>query len=66
MLLYTDGVSEAANQEAEEFGCQRIAAAAASARGSAAECQRCVMEEVLKFCGGEFADDVTLLAAAVH
>lgn len=66
LLLYTDGVSEAANQEAEEFGYQRIAAAAASAPGSAADCQRCVMEEVLKFCGGEFADDVTLLAAAVH
>jgi sigma-B regulation protein RsbU (phosphoserine phosphatase) len=66
LLLYTDGVSEAANKEAEEFGYQRIAAAAASARASAADCQRRVMEEVMKFCGGDFGDDVTLIAAAVH
>jgi phosphoserine phosphatase RsbU/P len=66
LLLYTDGVSEAANKEAEEFGYRRIAAAAASARASAPDCQRCVMEEVIRFCGGEFADDVTLIAAAVH
>ncbi|HEY6388429.1 MAG TPA: SpoIIE family protein phosphatase [Candidatus Acidoferrum sp.] len=66
LLLYTDGVSEAANKEAEEFGYQRIAAAAASARASAADCQRRVMEEVMKFCGGEFGDDVTLIAGAVH
>jgi phosphoserine phosphatase RsbU/P len=66
LLLYTDGVSEAANKEAEEFGHQRIAAAAASARASTADCQRRAMEEVIKFCGGEFGDDVTLLAAAVH
>jgi phosphoserine phosphatase RsbU/P len=66
LLLYTDGVSEAPNQEAEEFGYQRIAAAAASARASASDCQRRVMEEVMKFCGGEFSDDVTLIAAAVH
>jgi sigma-B regulation protein RsbU (phosphoserine phosphatase) len=66
LLLYTDGVSEAANKEAEEFGYQRIGAAAASARASAADCQRRVMEEVMKFCGGEFSDDVTLIAAAVH
>ena len=66
LLLYTDGVSEAANKEAEEFGYQRIGAAAASARASAADCQRRVMEEVMKFCGGEFGDDVTLIVAAVH
>ena len=66
LLLYTDGVSEAANKDAEEFGYQRIAAAAASARASAADCQRRVMEEAMKFCGGEFGDDVTLIAAAVR
>lgn len=66
LLLYTDGVSEAANHEAEEFGYQRIAAAAASARAPAADCQRRVMEEVMKFCGGEFGDDVTLIAATVR
>jgi len=66
LLLYTDGVSEAANNVAEEFGYQRIAVAVASARASAPDCQRRVMEEVMKFCGGEFGDDVTLLAAAVH
>ena len=66
LLLYTDGVSEAANKQAEEFGYQRIAAAAASAQSSAGDCQRSVMEEVMKFCGGEFGDDVTLIAAVVR
>jgi phosphoserine phosphatase RsbU/P len=66
LLLYTDGVSEAANKEGEEFGQQRIGAAAASAQGSAADCQRRVMEEVRKFCGGEFGDDVTMIAVAVR
>jgi phosphoserine phosphatase RsbU/P len=66
LLLYTDGVSEAANKEAEEFGYLRIAAAVASARASGVDCQRRVMEEVTKFCGGEFSDDVTLLAATVR
>jgi phosphoserine phosphatase RsbU/P len=66
LLLYTDGVSEAANHQAEEFGYQRIAASAASARASAADCQRRVLEEVMKFCGGEFADDVTLIATTVR
>lgn len=66
LLLYTDGVSEAANKEAEEFGYQRITAAVASARASAADCQRRVMEEVMKFCEGEFGDDVTMLAAAIR
>lgn len=66
LLFYTDGVSEAQNKDAEEFGYQRIAAAAGPTPSSAADCQRRVVEEVTKFCAGEFGDDVTLIAAAVR
>ena len=65
-LFYTDGVSEAENGAAEEFGCKRIVAAAGQVPGSAAECKRRVMDEVARFCAGEFRDDVTLLVAAVR
>lgn len=64
LLFYTDGVTEAENGAAEEFGHKRIAAGQAA--GSAAECKRRVMDEVTRFCAGEFRDDVTLLVAAVH
>jgi phosphoserine phosphatase RsbU/P len=66
LLFYTDGVSEAENGAAEEFGYKRIVAAAGQAPGSAAECKRRVMDEVARFCAGEFRDDVTLLVAAVR
>jgi phosphoserine phosphatase RsbU/P len=66
LLLFTDGVTEAANQEAIEFGPERIVQAAGPGGISAAETKRRVLEEVAKFCHGDFHDDVTLLVAAVH
>lgn len=66
LLFYTDGVTEAEDDTGEEFGYERIAAVAGRAAGSAAECKRRVMEEVAKFCAGEFSDDVTLIVAMVR
>ena len=66
LLFYADGVSEAENGAAEEFGYKRIVAATGQAPGSAAEYKRRVMDEVARFCAGEFRDDVTLLVAAVR
>jgi sigma-B regulation protein RsbU (phosphoserine phosphatase) len=66
LLLFTDGVTEAENQEAVEFGSERIVQVAGPSGSSAAETKRRVMEEVAKFCNGDFRDDVTLVVAAVQ
>ena len=61
-----DGVTEAENNQAVEFGSERIVQVAGPAGSSAAETKRRVMEEVAKFCNGEFRDDVTLVVAAIR
>ena len=66
LLLFTDGVTEAENAQAVEFGSERIVQAAGPVGTSAAESKTKVMQEVAKFCRGEFRDDVTLLVAAVR
>ncbi len=66
LLFFTDGVTEAENQQAVEFGAERIVEVAGPSGSSAAETKRRVMEEVAKFCNGEFRDDVTLVVAAIH
>jgi sigma-B regulation protein RsbU (phosphoserine phosphatase) len=66
LLLFTDGVTEAENQQAVEFGSERIVQVAGPSGSSAAETKRRVMEEVAKFCNGEFRDDVTLVVAAIR
>ena len=47
-------------------GGERIVQVAGPAGSSAAETKRRVMEEVAKFCNGEFRDDVTLVVAAIR
>jgi phosphoserine phosphatase RsbU/P len=66
LLIYTDGVSEAENSDAIEFGSDRIAQAAGAAGHSAAETKHRVLESVTRFCSGEFHDDVTLVVAAIR
>ncbi|PYU55228.1 MAG: hypothetical protein DMG56_25580 [Acidobacteria bacterium] len=66
LLLFTDGVTEAENHQAVEFGSERIVQVAGPSGSSAAETKRRVMEEVARFCNGEFRDDVTLVVAAVR
>jgi len=66
LLLFTDGVTEAENQQAVEFGSERIVQVAGPSGSSAAQTKRRVMEEVAKFCNGEFRDDVTLVVAAIR
>jgi phosphoserine phosphatase RsbU/P len=66
LLIFTDGVTEAQNAQAVEFGFDRIISAAGPADSSAADTKRRVMEEVAKFCNNEFGDDVTLVVAAIR
>jgi sigma-B regulation protein RsbU (phosphoserine phosphatase) len=67
LFFYTDGVTEAENEAAEEFGYERLVRAAASrATESAAATNRRIMDEVASFCKGNFGDDVTLVVLAIR
>ena len=67
LVLFTDGVFEAAGPAGEEFGPDRLAQAVA--RGAALpldDSLQTLLGEVTEFCAGApFADDVCLLAAEV-
>ena len=63
LLLYTDGLSEAA-AAGENFGRERITSAARDGAGDAGELLETLIHEVGKFSGGKPPeDDITLLAA---
>jgi len=65
LLLSTDGITEAENAKLEEFGEERLLAAARARDGSALEIQRAIMQQVTAFCGGNFRDDATLLVVRI-
>ncbi len=66
LLLYTDGVSEAVNESAEEFGPDRLAALVAGQQEeSLPQRYAQIMSNVSKHAAGKFADDATLLLIAV-
>ena len=64
LLLYTDGITEAVDEEDEEFGWERLELAVASCAGkSPKEMVDCVIGEVAKFVGdAPQHDDMTLIA----
>ena len=62
LILFTDGVSEAANDADEEFGEERLAELVlANMDLTASELQTLLLDTVTAFCAGNFHDDVTLL-----
>ncbi|MCH8567171.1 MAG: PP2C family protein-serine/threonine phosphatase [Balneolales bacterium] len=62
VVMFTDGISEAMNEEEEEFGEERIAwLLEENHHKSAAEIQSIILEEVRVFCNGNYGDDVTML-----
>ena len=63
LVLYTDGVTEAFNQNDEEFGEGRLMDAAVSSRGmSAGEILDTIYRKVTEFTGGAMqSDDITLV-----
>ncbi|HQR35631.1 MAG TPA: SpoIIE family protein phosphatase [Blastocatellia bacterium] len=67
LLLYTDGITEAENENGEEFGEERLLSLLRSHRQLSAQAlQQTVMAAVTEFCGGNFQDDATLLVLAVE
>lgn len=62
LLLFTDGITEAALEGGEEFGEERlIAGARAHAAKSTPELKLALLAEVKQFCASQFRDDATLI-----
>jgi phosphoserine phosphatase RsbU/P len=67
LLLFTDGITEAASDDGAEFGEENIAAVAQSFRdGSAQELNSLILAGAKQFCRGRFEDDATLLVISVN
>ena len=65
IVLYTDGITEAANIAGDEYGAERLSALACAYRHeSATEIHARVMADAIRFAGGAFTDDATLLVFA--
>ena len=63
LALYTDGVTEAANERGEEFGEQRLVRALQQPHESCASLLSAVLDQVKAFTSGEQSDDITLIVA---
>jgi phosphoserine phosphatase RsbU/P len=67
LLFFTDGITEAHDAGGEEFGEDRLAAAALAARTRSADAlKHHLVETVDAFTGGTFDDDATLLTIEVR
>jgi phosphoserine phosphatase RsbU/P len=65
LLLFTDGITEAAAPDGREFGDEKLAEVAKTIHVvSAAELNTWVLARVNEFCAGHFQDDATLLVIA--
>lgn len=67
LFLYTDGVSEAANEQREFFGCERLERVLEDFRANHSEdLTRCVRDAMARFTGtAEQSDDITMLSLTV-
>lgn len=66
LLLYTDGITEAARADGEEFGEQRLIATASGVRQrSSAALRDELLSQVKSFCDSQLADDATLIVVSV-
>ncbi len=66
LVLFTDGVTEAANALDEEFGEERLAQLTAALRDRGAqELKNRILQTVASFTGGRAQDDATLVVVAV-
>ena len=64
LLIYTDGVTDARNENGEEFGERRLTELFRAGRClPASALLRSLVNGVQQFAGEEFQDDVTLVAA---
>jgi len=65
LVLYTDGVTEAANGEDEEFGEDRLIEVLSAHRDASAQhLQAQILASAGEFCANRWHDDATLLILA--
>ena len=66
LLFYTDGITEARDAGGEEYGEERLTAAAVASRLQPAESMKdLLLADVNAFTGGHFDDDATLIVVGV-
>ena len=66
LVMFTDGITEAANGAEEEFGDRRLVEACLGGRQLSAEAlHHSLFDIVAEFCDGEFEDDATVVVVAV-
>ena len=66
LVFYTDGITEARDAAGDEFGDERLMAAALDVRGRSAEAiKSALLDDVNTFTGGNFEDDATLIVVGV-
>jgi sigma-B regulation protein RsbU (phosphoserine phosphatase) len=66
LVFYTDGITEARNADGDEYGDERLLAAAVAARDQSAEAiKTALLDDVNGFTGGLFEDDATLIVVAI-
>ncbi len=66
VVFYTDGITEARNPEGDEYGEERLAAAAIAARAlPVEEIKDALFADVTAFCRGKFEDDATLIVVGL-
>ena len=66
LIFYTDGITEARSRDGEEYGEDKLAAAALAARTHPAEAMKdALLADVNGFTGGNFDDDATLIVVGV-
>jgi phosphoserine phosphatase RsbU/P len=67
LVMFTDGITEAVNEEDEEFGENRLVEACVRGRQLSAQALHdFLFDAVTGFCGGEFEDDATLRSFWFH
>ena len=64
LLLFTDGITEATNESAEEFGEQRLISAVTNLTAHESNAPSQVLEQVKSFCGLRMSDDATFVVVA--
>ncbi len=66
LVFYTDGITECRDAAGEEYGDERLAAAAVKHRGLDADRMKdALIEDVTRFNNGTFEDDATLIVVGV-
>ena len=66
VLFYTDGITEARNAAGDEYGEDRLAAAAMNVRSASADAiKHAVLADVNTFTDGRFEDDATLIVVGL-